>query len=105
MYSTGCGCSGGYSGYPYYSTGCGCSGGYGGYPYYPPYYPPSPCYSPSFYPVTYAYPQCSYVMPCYGLPLGYVYDYPTVPMYGCGCEPASQCRGEYRVGNCMMICQ
>jgi hypothetical protein len=44
----------------------------------------------------------------YGLPLGYVYTSPA-PMIASPApmiEPSLQCqRGEYRVGNCLMICQ
>jgi hypothetical protein len=67
---------------------CGC------YPY--GYYSPYQYYQ-------YGYPAYGYWYPYYGLPLGYVYTYPSAPvMYGAALQYP---RGEHRVGNCLMICQ
>ncbi len=57
-------------------------------------------YSPYQY---YGYPSYGYWYAYYGLPLGYVYTYPSGPMmYGAAPQYS---RGEHRVGNCLMICQ
>ncbi|HXZ90483.1 MAG TPA: hypothetical protein VEG61_05420 [Candidatus Dormibacteraeota bacterium] len=70
---------------------CNC---YGMYPYW--------AYSPFQYPTTYA------TTPSYAIPLGYVYappvapaSLPAPPVYFAN-TPA---RGEYKTGNCLMICQ
>ncbi len=78
-------------------------------------------YSPyQNYGMTYGYPYAGYGYPYYGLPLGYAYanPAPTVPaVYSQVITPAAAVaapsmavapqysRGEYRVGNCLMICQ
>lgn len=87
----------------------------GQYPYYQPYSQPysqpytyaSPYQNVGLsYGLPYGYPYmydwgCNY----YGLPFGYAYGVP-----GIGAAPAfpgqiPHARGEYKVGNCLMICQ
>ncbi|HYB66729.1 MAG TPA: hypothetical protein VEC43_00255, partial [Candidatus Acidoferrales bacterium] len=70
---------------------CGC----GMYPY--------GAYSPYQY---YGYPATYASYPSYGLPLGYAYAPPAAPappVYFAAAPAVS--RGEYKVGNCLMICQ
>lgn len=53
---------------------------------------------PATYPATYP------IYPSYGLPLGYAYAPPMAPPVYFAYAP-SVSRGEYKVGNCLMICQ
>jgi len=73
---------------------CQCYGGTPIYYQYSPY---------QFYGVNFGYPLYGYWYPSYGLPVGYAYVNPALPLvYG----SAPQCpRGEHRVGNCLMVCQ
>lgn len=79
---------------------------YGGYYPYDQYYSPYPYQGYPYQGVTtYGYPMQWYGSSYYGLPLGYVYTYPSAPapvMYGAAPQYP---RGEHRVGNCLMICQ
>jgi hypothetical protein len=62
-------------------------------------------YSPyQSYGYTWGYPAYGYVYPYYGFPLGYSYTLPSPPVFYGAVVPQSP-RGEYRVGNCLMICQ
>ena len=71
---------------------------YCGYGYPSAYYTPLNYYGYAPYP---AYPAYSYSLPSYGLPIGYVYSgaYSPMPYAALGYP-----RGEYRVGNCLMVC-
>jgi|GEM_PF-983223 hypothetical protein len=86
--------------YPYF--GGGYSQPFGG-GYSQPYTFASPYqYAGLSYGMPYGYPQmydwgCNY----YGLPFGYAYG---APGFGAGAFPG-HARGEYKVGNCLMICQ
>lgn len=68
--------------------------------------------------MTYGYPYAGYNYPYYGIPLGYAYANPCAPLtYPAAVAAAPVApvapvalvpaypRGEYRVGNCLMICQ
>ena len=55
--------------------------------------------------MTYGYPMYGYGYPSYGFPLGYAYTYPGAPAFYGAAASAQYPRGEYRVGNCLMICQ
>lgn len=64
------------------------------------------CYYYGYYPYVYyspyVYPAYGYAAPYYGLPLGYAY---TTPGAVYGTVMPQYPRGEYRIGNCLMICQ
>ena len=93
-----CNCCGTYPYYQYPSYGnygSGCQP----YTYCSPYQ-----YAGLSYGMPYGYPYmydwgCSY----YGLPFGYAYTGPGMGYSSFGQSPRA--RGEYKVGNCLMICQ
>lgn len=67
-----------------------------------PVYQVLPIYAQHFG-LTYGYPPYGYGFPTYGLPFSYVYADPSPAGYYAGAPMYS--RGEYRVGNCLMVCQ
>jgi len=67
---------------------------------------PYASYSPyQYYGFTWGYPAYGYAYPYYGMALGYAYTLGNPPVYYAGAVGPAYPRGEYRVGNCLMICQ